>query len=455
MGRLAPPPFAKSSMGSRIRYAALAAWLLVSLAIVGCEDGRTRPPSVTVQVLHAAPERNTIEFIRGQRNEAQLEFRQASGPLVFDSDRYNFTIRALNSSGSAATSLGTFTRELQPNKQYLIAIAEVAGTVAPVVLEKDAFSGTTAEINMMHAAPTLGAMALYVEPDGVVPSAAAPVGTLGFGETLEPITRAPGTYRLSLTEAGQPTNVLMTSALFALEEARSYAFVIVDPAGDSHAAVTVALLGNDTSMLIDESVQSSVAIVNAAADGAPRDVFVDDDFSAPLLASAPPLVRSADLPLAPGAHKIGITPAGNTGVVEAENTTTYARSRFHVALIAGEPGDLEVLAAPDDRRRIAGESRITFMNAASQFESLEFFLVPPGTDISQLRSTIVLSAPSMTTRLAFPPGDYELYVRKVDAETLAGPAAVTLVSGGVYSALAINGAVAGTADFEYFEDFIQ
>lgn len=442
-------------MTSLTRYAAMAAWLLVASALTGCEGGRERPPGVTARVLHAAPARGTLNFLREQRNETQLDYRQASGTLFWDSDDYDFSVQAVDANGTTTTLLGGFSRTLVPDQQYFFVITEAAGELRPIIVEKTPFTGTSAEIVAVHAAPSLGPMSIYVEPDGIVPSAVSPVGTLGFGEIIQPATRAPGDYRVSLTEAGNPTNVLMMSGIVSLGEGQSYTFTVLDPAEDSIAPVAVSVVGPESTLIFDDSTQSALTVINAAADGLARDVFVDDDFAAPVLAAVPALARSGPVDVVAGSRKLSVTPAGNAGAVEAEVTSTFARSRHHVALVGGDPGKLAVAFAVDERRRITDHARITFMNAATQFGTLEYFLVAPGTDVSTLSSSIVLNAPGMSTRFAFPPGDYELTVRELNGGVLAGPVPVTMAGSGVYSVLTTNGAVPGTVDFVYFEDFVD
>src|SRR5690606_17486309 len=301
-------------------------------AAAGGGGGGERRPAVAVRVLHAAPERDTLDFLREQRNEAQLEFRQTSGPLVFDADQYDFNIRTLAPSGNSSVLIGSFSRELVPDRDYFFAITEADGELTPVVLEKERFSGPSAEVTAVHAAPSLGRVSLYVEPDGVAPSSVTPIGTIGFGETVEPLTREEGSYRLSVTEAGNPDNVLMTSGVIALQEGLTYIFAVMEPGADSVAPMTVAFIGPESSVLFDESVQSTLTVINAAADGAARDVFLDDDFDTPLVAGAPPLARVADLPVAGGARDLTVTPAGNPGAIESELTSTYIRNRRHIAL---------------------------------------------------------------------------------------------------------------------------
>src|SRR5690606_4217190 len=130
----------------------------------------------------------------------------------------------------------------------------------------------------------------------------------------------------------------------------------------------------------------------------------------PLFAAVAPLTRSDQIHVEAGSRKLSVTPAGNPGAVEAETTSTLVRSRHNLALIGGDPGALEVAVTMDERRRITDHARIMFLNGATQFEHIEYFLVPPGTDVSNLSSTIILDAPSIGSRLTFSPGDYDLIV---------------------------------------------
>src|SRR5690606_27272286 len=335
--RTTPPR--KSLMKSRTLFAATAAWLLVASVIAGCESGRERPPAVTVRVLHAAPQRATVNFLREQRNEAQLEYRQASAPLFFAADEYDFNVSALDATGDTPSLICSFSRQLVPDNRYFSALTEAAGEMTPIVVEVAPFSGSSAEVIAIHAAPSLGPMSVYIEADGIVPSSVAAAGSIGFGESIQSVEREEGTYRLSLTEADNPANVLLTSGIFTLEDGQSYIFAILDPTEDSTTSMSVAFIGPEPTLLFDESVQSSLTVVNAAADGLPRAVSISDDYSAPLLAAVPPFDRSADTPVAFGGRTTSATPAGDTGAVEDDITPPLRPSRH-----AGR------VRRPDDQR---------------------------------------------------------------------------------------------------------
>jgi hypothetical protein len=434
------------------RYAAMAALLLVSSALVGCDGGRTRPPPVTVRVVHAAPERPPIEFFRVRRNETQIDFRQVSGALRFDSDLYEFSAQTVDLSAAAPTLVGSFVQQLTPDHDYLFVLTEPNGVFTPIVVEKPIHSGSESEIIAVHAAPSLSAMSLYIEQAGTDPVGAAPLGTLAFKDTIESATRAPGEYRLTLTDAGAPTNVQLRSGTFTLEAGQTYAFVIIDPADDSTAPISVTTVGLPVALLLDPSVPARAQVINAAADGEPRDLYLDDDFTAPLIAEAPHAAYAyGDVTF--GEHTLTVTPAGNPGVIELEDTSTYARSRYHSILIAGAPGDLEMAQIVDDPRRLANQARLRVMNGASQHEELHFYIVEPGGEITGRQPAFGLRPPAISARGSVPPGDYDFFLRDpVTQSIVAGPISVAL-SEGIYSLLVLNGSTSSTVELVFLEDF--
>lgn len=442
-------------MRLRNRHTAAAALVLASIVLVGCESGRTRPPQVTVQVVHAAPERGEIQLRRIQREEARLDYREASARLRFDVDEYDFNAYiARPGTSSDWTLLGTFTVSLTQDSDYLFVLTEPNGTFEPIVVETPVVSQSDeSRIVAVHAAPSLGPMSVYLEPADIDPTGVAPLGTLSFGETIDDGTRAPGDYRLVLTEAGNPENVLMTSAEFELVGGVPHSFTIVDPAGDSIAPISVVVTGAERGVLYDESVRALAHVINGAADGEPRDIYVGEDLSETLVAGAPALTEVlADLPT--GEQTFSVTPAGNTGVVEAETETTIGVTRHYTFLITGEAGELRLTSTLDDRRVLAEHARLRVLNVANRLEPVEIFVLPPDSDLTDLRSPdVTLTVPGASQRMNLPIGEYDLVFRDRETEDIvAGPLRVSLGEG-IYTLLIANGATPDSAEIIYIDGF--
>ncbi len=442
-------------MRLRNRHAAATALVLATTVLAGCDSGRTRPPQVTVEVVHAAAERGRIDFRRIQRSESRLQFREASERLRFDVDTYDFNAYVERPGTTDDwTLLATFPVSLTEDTDYLFVLTEADGAFKPIIVETPVVEESDrSRLVAVHAAPSLPPMSVYVEPPGIDPAGVAPLGTLSFDEAIDDTSRMPGEYRLLLTEAGNPENVLMTSAEFELAAGTRYAFTIIDPAADSVAPVGVVVTGSERALLIDESVSALARVINGAADAAPRDVYADEDLSETLVAGAPALTEVlADL--AAGKQTFSVTPAGNTGVVEAENEATIVAGNIYTFLITGEAGELRLATPVDDRRVLADNARLRFLNVANRLEPVEIFVLAPDTEIrEQDVPTFTLTVPGATPRMNLPIGDFDLLFRDRETqEILAGPLRVSLGEG-IYTVLIANGAEPDTAEILYLDDF--
>ena len=445
-------------MRLRNRYAAAAALVLASFALFGCESGRKRPPQVTVQVVHAAAERGSIELRRIQWAETRppLEFRTASSQFRFDVDEYEFNAYIQPPGTTDWELLGSFTVSLTPETDYLFVLTEANGDFEPIVVESSAERrNDRSHIVAVHAAPSLGPMSIYVEPSDVDPTAVAPLATLSFGDSVNDATRAPGEYRFVLTEAGNPANVLMRSDEIELEAGVAYSFTIVDPADDTVAPISVVMAGTAPSVIYDESVGALAHVINAAADREPRDLYAGEELEEKLVDAAPPLTEVV-VEVPTGSQTISVTPAGNTGVVEAEAEPAIAATRHYTFLVSGEAGKLRISTPVDDRRVLAEHARLRFLNAANRLEPLEVFVLPPDIDIEDVPGpNFTLAAPGSSPRINLPTGDYDLVLRDSESEEIvAGPLRVSLGEG-IYTVLIANGTEPDTAEIIYLDDFVE
>jgi hypothetical protein len=442
-------------MPLRIRHLALAAALLVAAALVGCSEGRKQPPKTTVSVVNAAPTRGQINFLREQHVEATLDYQAASNPLVFDEDQYNFNIETTLPGSSTPQLLDTFTQQVQHGTDYLFVVTEQGGSVVHLVFEKPAFSSTSAaQARVVHAAPSGPAMDVFITAPGADLASAAPLGSVTFEQATQATDLTPGDYVLTVTPAGDPGNVLFTSTPLTVGAGASLAFVVVQEAGEGLAPYGVVVAGTTPALLVDKDAPAGLELINAAADGAPRDVYLDGDFSAPLAAAIPARSVTTQLTVPAGTRKLSVTPAGNPGVVEVEQSYTAASARRESALIAGDAGSLKLAGVQDDPRPVVGESRVRFIDAATLFAGLSFYIVTSGTDVTTATPVTTLTPPAISARVAIPPGTYDLVLRDPTTSTnVAGPQSLTFADGGVVTILATNGTASGTADVVLLQGF--
>ncbi|HEY8518580.1 MAG TPA: DUF4397 domain-containing protein [Gammaproteobacteria bacterium] len=426
--------------------------LLTVAACFGCEQGRKAPPKTNVQVVHAAPSAPAIEFYREQRLAVSqaLEYGAASGVLSFDEDTYDFHAQTVPPGQAPVRQ--SFSKAVAAGTDYTFVLAEVGGVIAPIILETPHPEGSDAQLLAVHAGPAQGPVDVFVEPAGADLATATPLGTLAFTQSTAPMTRAGGEYVVTLTEPGNPANVLFQSNTAVLAGGATTLLVIVDAANQGTDTRRVLLVRDGSTPLLDQNATSAIRVVNAVSDGAARDVTAGGQ---PLLAAVPFGAASPYVTIAPGSNEFGVTPAGNPGAVETTLAITAAAGRSYTAVVAGVPeaGSVKMVAVVDDRRPVADRAKIALVNGASQFSLLQFYVLDVGGDPTVRLPDTALAAPGATQYVERVAGTYEILLFNQDGVTVSERVPITVANGGVYTVLATNGPDASTANVVLLEGF--
>jgi hypothetical protein len=427
--------------------------LLCALALVGCDGGRQAPPRVAVRIVNAAPGFIELGFRREQTQPSSLVFRSAQ-EVSYEADAYDFYVEGRV--GTNTTETWSFTRTLVGDTQYVFVLTEVAGDVVPVVLEHGPAPSADAQILAVHGGGGLPAMDLYLERPGVGIGGATPRGNLTPQGQFGALTLPTGDYELRLTAAGDPATVLFTSPTITLTAGTTTTFVLTPEAGETTAPFSVQFVQALSDVLFDRNATTELRVINAATDRQPRDFAINREFAPPLF-PAVPFASPTSHALVPAnpALPINVTPPGNPGVLELDQTlATFAALRY-TTFFSGDAGTLTHVLAIDDNRRIYGTAKLRFFNAARQFtDGIELVLVPPAGMPEAFAGQTTLIAPGASVYSSLVPGTYDLYLRRAGTnEILSGPTPVTLDERGIYAVLAVNGPDNTTAEVVLLDDF--
>ena len=443
----------------KLRHLSLLALLGAALVLTGCDSGRKAPARTSIRVVNVAPHFSQLGFIREHQTRSNsidtLAFKGAA-QHDYDADTYDFYVYERSLSGATGRTW-TFSKELTADNNYAFVLTEVAGEESTQIVEYPAkiASSTDAQIAAIHADEGLPAVDVYLQPSGVGIAGATPRGTLDFLAQLAPVTLASGDYELTITAAGDPTTVLFTSASLTLTAGATTVFVIANEGGLGTAAMSVVMLQENPANLYSTDATAALRVVNAAADGQPRDFAVNSEFSPPLFQAVPSGTATsyAAVPVA-NELPINVTPPGNPGALEINSTLATAPGQEYTVIFTGEAGALSYIVTNDDSRRFTNEPKLRFFNAATQFTSAtEFVLMLPGTDQTTVAPFAVLTAPGVSNFDAVIPGTYDLLLRETGTNTVrAGPVSVTFANGGIYTVMALNGPDTATANIVFLDD---
>ncbi len=437
-----------------LRLIASCGFFCAALFLTGCEEGRQEPGKVAVQVVNVAPGFVQLSYRREQdvNNAATMSFKSTQ-VFAYDADTYDFYVIDrtvdLNDPGRS----WTFAAQLDARTNYTFVLTEANGEVQPVVIAHPPAHPTDSVIIAVHAASGLPAMDLYLERPGVGIAGATPRGSF---DALAQITSTlpSGEYELWLTAAGNPADVVLASTTLALGPGTLSTFIVAPEAGQGTAELSVLLLQEQPTLLYDRDTANELRVINAATDRLPRDFAVDSQFSPPLFSAMPFGEPTAYGPMPNGASRINVTPAGNPGVLELDQTYSGLVGQRATMLVNGPAGTLTAAVAADDGRRINREAKIRFMNAASQFLAIDYVITYPDGDPFLLFPQAQLFAPAVGSYLPLAPGDYDLHLLQTGTATrLSGPTRISVAAGGIYGVLAVDGPDTATADVLLLDDF--
>jgi hypothetical protein len=426
--------------------------------LTGCDEGRVAPGKVTVRVANAVPSYTALDYQREQPRQSQpstLGYKNTVNHS-YDADTYDFFVYERLPQGSTLERrVWTFTRELTADREYTFVLTEVGGEVQPIIIDYPATPPAEAQIIGLHAAPGLPAMDLYLERPGVGIAGATPRGTFGVYEQIAPTALASGEYELWLTEAGNPANVLLATSTFTLASAATSTIVIVPEPGQTGAQLSAVFVQADPIGLYDRNVTGTLRVINGATDTAPRDFAINSQFSPPLFSAIPFAEPTTYETVSTASQTINVTPVGNPGVLELNQTFQPGAALRSTLLFSGPAGTLVHTATADDGRRIQNEARLLLGSAATQFTAVDFVLTLPGVDPTMVSAVSRLAAPGLSVGYtAIPPGDYDFYLRDgVTGAMLSGATRITMAGGGIYGVLATNGPDTATASPVFFDDF--
>ena len=445
--------------------------LALALASTGCDTGRKNPPDASVRVLNVAPSFPHLTYRREQITvtnppsplsyQGSAQGATSGTDFTYDEDTYTFTASSPDPANPVTeVDRDSFVQKVVKGTRYTFVFLESGGAVTHLILESPPAPGDTAKalVQPLHASETVPRVDLYLEPSGTDISGATPWGTIGFKESLAPREVAPGIYELTVTEAGNPANVLLRTQPFTVDAPFLTTLVLSPDAGEGIAPLDVVLLNATGAItLVDPSLPAQVRALNGATDQAPRDVAFNNEFSPPLFSAAAFATPTAYLPLTAAAGiPVNVTPVGNPGVLELTGTADLVSSRMYTTLFTGDAGALALSLGEDDRRRFAGLAKVTFYGAHTVAVP-EILVLPPGTDATTApsQSNPSFAIPATVSPITVPPGTYEVWLRTFATTTIVGgPVTITVAERGLYGIVTSNDADGTTIDMKLVDEFL-
>lgn len=186
------------------RIRAVLAVALVGLG--GCGDAAGPEGSAELRMVHMSPDAPALDVVVDDAVLADaLTYRQRTEYVSVDV-RPHVAVRA---AGASTTLIGG-DLSLAPDQPHtLIVLNRLAAVQALLLVDDPTPAGSNARVRIVHGAPSLGAVDIYVTaPDAVLADATPAITGMQFRAVSVYLTMAAGTQRLRATATGTTTVLL-------------------------------------------------------------------------------------------------------------------------------------------------------------------------------------------------------------------------------------------------------
>lgn len=437
-----------------IRLAFVAA---AALAVAAC-SGDTAFPSPTgkgvVRALNAIEGSPDITFLNESRVQDRLGYKAASAGRRWDDFEYNFNFEVTFFGADEATRVASRLLKVEANRDYTFVLT--GSFDAPTVLtwetDERVFDGseTVFEARFGHAAPSLGAVDVYFAAAGTVPVVGEALGTLAFGELLDPVDVEAGDYVVTLTTAGDPADIVYETDPFTYEAGSVLIIPVLDGDAIDTAPLNIQLLNaaGGAASLPDIRFPPTIRFIHAAIDLPPSDVYDDETLTSQVLTNHMFGDVTGDIPIAVGTTEYTYTAVGNSGAIQFESGISAAAGTPYNFIVIGEADNRVATTLVPDRRPVATFAKLRVYHAALNHGELDLYIVDPGTAIDDVDRTAQIIYSLQFGPIALDAGSYDIYLTVADEKTIVGgPFALDLALGDSLGAVIFDTVDPATAEF--------
>lgn len=413
-----------------------------------------------IRIFHGSPDAPLVDVsLDGMVALSGVDFAVSSEALDVDAETYEVQIDGILPGDQTTTVIGPVDLAFEADMQYEILAVNAVADIEPVVLSRPyAFDETMVRVTVLHGAHSAPTVDVHVTEPGATLSSDTVLGQFSFLETLGPVEVAAADYQIRVTLADTTTVVFDSGTLSLTAGADVFISALVNTNGTgldkSPITLLVAIDDAAAAQVFSSTDGADLRVVHNSADAPSVDVVVDNDFDAPLVEGLdfPDFTGYVNVPA--DTYNVKVAPMGTmTAVIDADlslaNGTTYS------VIAQNNVENIEALVLEDDTRSVATEARLRLIHGSSLAGQVDVYVHASGEDITALDPALAdigLGADSGFISLAA--GTYAVTITPTGTKDAAiGPAEITLETGGVYTAIARDGADLNGFGLTLLDDF--
>lgn len=405
-----------------------------------------------LRVTHASPDAPTVNvYVNGSVALSAVDYKQSSGYITLDEGDIDVEVKGILPDGSELSVIGPVSITIAADKRTDVVAWDNlldgdAVNIKAAVLNNDIVDITQVQASVLHAAPQVADVDIYVTtPDGALMSA-TPIDA-GFGDFAGPLDLMADTeYRVRITPDGSDT-VVYDSGTVSFTAGTEVMLVAVENTtgiGDNPVNL-LAVNSTGAAEVFDSNTGAEIRVVHNVADAPAVDILVN---GAEALNAVSYKASSmyGDVAAPAGTYDITVAADADNTIAPINAPVTVEQGKSYTIVAVGGLNSvtdetIEPLITVDNRRSVATQASLRVIHgsyAVAESIPVDVYLTPTA-DITGATPAITgLAYGSATDELPVGQGDYYVTVTAAgDASTVAlatGP--LTLNAGTNYTVIA-------------------
>lgn len=402
--------------------------------IVACSDSSSNrnnnpeEPAVSpsqLRVTHASPDAPAVNvYVNGDLALEAVDFKQSSGLIAFDEPvTLSVEVRGILPDESEVSVIGPVDISLEEGvRTDVIAFDNLfdedggvgiqAKILDPVEIEEGI---SDVRVSVMHAAPMVGDVDIYVTAPGEALANVAPIDA-GFGDAAGPVAlQADTDYQIRITPDGVDT-VVYESPTLNFDAGTELVVVAVEntfKVGTS--PVNLLAVGADgATEVLDVNIGAAVRVVHNSADTPAVDVLVDGN----VVLDAVPFPAASnydDIEAPAGTYNVVVAADIDNSIAPIDENLTLEATKSYTGIAVGAFADssVELVVTEDVRRNIATAAIVEVIHgsyAVAASIPVDIYLTADGVIADAEAAVTGLAYKQGTGQLPLPPGDYWITV---------------------------------------------
>ncbi|WP_331346231.1 DUF4397 domain-containing protein [Cellvibrio sp. UBA7661] len=394
-----------------------------------------------VRVFHASPDAPKVNlWVNDAVVASALDYQKSTGYLTLDEGTYKVAVEGIIPGGNAVV-IGPVNLSLAGNTDYDVIAVNSVSAIEPLVLSDTGSlsDNTKVRVRVAHLAAAAPAVKVFVTAPGADLASSAALGTFAFKETLGAVEVAAGDYQIRVTL--EDNTVVFDSGTVTLAAGKDLLVGAVPNVGTGSSPIQLAVLDGDAvAMISDKSAGADLRVVHNSADAPAVDVTANND-ATPAIANLafPESTGYINLPAA--TYNFKVTPNAAAAPVVINADVPLANGSAYTLIAMGSLATIEPVLLNDDNRSVATEAKVRLVHGSTLAGNVDIYVTAPGAGIAN--ATPAFSAvpfKANTGYVSLAAGDYDVVIAPAGTKTEAIKVGVALEAGGVYTAIARDGA---------------